>query len=488
MATCDAEAQPLLSTKPQVTPLPRAQLAIILFLRVVEPIAYTQLFPYINAMVEELGIAEPKHVGFYSGMIDSLFALTQLCTVVHWGGLSDRIGRKPVIIIGLSGVTIATVCFGLSSTLWQLLLSRALIGALCGNVAVINSAISDITDETNQSQGLSFPLLSVIWYIGAIIGPFLGGMLSHPAERYPRLFGAVPLLRERPFFLPCLTSGLITFTAILVAIFFMKETLPRLVKDRGQDIPDASPSRTSESAVQYPQPGPTESPSPGQVTTFGLLADRYVRRVVVMGFCMSFLLYAIESAIVIWSYTPLVLGGLQQEPTEIGAVLSILGILAIASTIIAFPYLHNRFKTVPLLTATLAMCGVVYASIPTVGFIIRKALPPIGQEEPGPSLGMLWAFVLCIMLTHNVAVMSYAAYMLVVKESISDSRSVGALFGLVTAAICLGEGTAPAFISSLFALSIDKQILGGNLVWLIMVCLSALGTLFSHFGLEKSAG
>lgn len=78
--------------------------------------------------------------------------------------------------------------------------------------------------------------------------------------------------------------------------------------------------------------------------------------------------------------------------------------------------------------------------------------------------------------------------MLVVKESISDSRSVGALFGLVTAAICLGEGTAPAFISSLFALSIDKQILGGNLVWLIMVCLSALGTLFSHFGLEKSAG
>lgn len=135
MATCDAEAQPLLQNTPHVTPLPKAQLAVILCLRLAEPIAYTQLFPHINAMVEELGIAPPNRVGFYSGIIDGLFSLTQLCTIVHWGGLSDRIGRKPVIIIGLSGVTVATLCFGLSRTLWQLLLSRALLGALCGNVA-----------------------------------------------------------------------------------------------------------------------------------------------------------------------------------------------------------------------------------------------------------------------------------------------------------------------------------------------------------------
>lgn len=84
----DAEAQPLLPKKP-VTPLPKFQLAIVLFARLAEPIAYTQIFPYINAvscnnslsprnhfadqlqMVEELHIAPPKQVGFYSGLIVS---------------------------------------------------------------------------------------------------------------------------------------------------------------------------------------------------------------------------------------------------------------------------------------------------------------------------------------------------------------------------------------------------------------------------------
>ncbi|KAG8910687.1 hypothetical protein FRC00_007721, partial [Tulasnella sp. 408] len=208
----DAEAQPLLPKKP-VTPLPKFQLAVVLFARLAEPIAYTQIFPYINAMVEELHIAPPKQVGFYSGLIDSLFALTQLCTIMHWGSLSDRIGRRPVILIGMSGVSVATLFFGLSNTLWQLLLSRALIGALCGNVAVIQSVISDITDETNQNRGmrkakagelseltpvvLAFALPSLAWYMGAIIGPLIGGLLSHPAEKYPNVFGGIPLLKER---------------------------------------------------------------------------------------------------------------------------------------------------------------------------------------------------------------------------------------------------------------------------------------------------
>ncbi|KAG9050204.1 hypothetical protein FS837_007102 [Tulasnella sp. UAMH 9824] len=422
MANCDPEAQPLLPNKLQVTPLPRAQVAVILLARLAEPIAYTQFLPYINSMVEGFGIAEPERVGFYSGMINGLFALAQLCTIVYWGSLSDRIGRKPVIIIGLSGVSVATLCFGLSRTLWQLLLSRVLLGALCGNVAVVRSAISDITDETNQGKGLyhvqdhsaqlltfmvlAFAFLFAVWSIGAIIGPFLGGMLSHPAERYPSLFGAIPLMRERPFFLPCLASGLITFTVILVTIFFMKETLPRLVTDKEPDRPIESPSPLK-SAAQYTQQDPAEPPSSVQVTTLGLLANRRVRRVVVVGFSMSFLLYSIDSVIVLWSYTPLVLGGLQQEPKAIGAVLSTIGLIGIASTVIAFPYLHKRIKTVPLLTATICMCGVVYVLMPTVEFIIRKALPPIGQQDPAPPLGRLWAFVLCIMLADNVALMSY---------------------------------------------------------------------------------
>ncbi|KAG8981010.1 hypothetical protein FRC05_003910 [Tulasnella sp. 425] len=403
MANYGAEAQPLLPNKLQVTPLPKAQLAVVLFARLAEPIAYTQIFPYINAMVEELGIAEPKRVGFYSGIIDSLFALVQLCTIVYWGGLSDRIGRKPVILIGLSGVSVATLCFGLSHTLWQLLLSRALIGALCGNVAVIYCGVSDITDETNQSK--AFPLLSVIWYMGAVIGPFLGGMLSHPAERYPDLFGNIPLLRNRPFFLPCLVSVLITVTAILVVAFFMTETLPPQdkVNHMEQATCNGAPSPT-DGVVQDTLVQPIPSV---QNTLFSRLTDPVARYIALMGFCIQAVDVAFGTVFVLWSYTPLTLGGLQREPREIGAVLGVTGSLGIASSIVIFPYLHARFKSVPLLASCLATSGVIFAMIPFVGYVIRSALPSVGQQEMAPPLGKLWGFILCILLIHRFAAMSY---------------------------------------------------------------------------------
>ncbi|KAG8886153.1 hypothetical protein FRB97_007191, partial [Tulasnella sp. 331] len=66
----DAERQPLLPKKFGCTPLPKEQLAIICLARLAEPIAYTQIFPYINQMVEELHLTDnPANIGFYSGLV-----------------------------------------------------------------------------------------------------------------------------------------------------------------------------------------------------------------------------------------------------------------------------------------------------------------------------------------------------------------------------------------------------------------------------------
>ncbi|KAG8981016.1 hypothetical protein FRC05_003916 [Tulasnella sp. 425] len=377
----DAESQPLLPKK-QVTPLPKAQLAIVLFARLAEPIAYTQIFPYINAMVEELHIAPPKQVGFYSGLIDSLFALTQLCTIVHWGGLSDRIGRRPVVLIGLSGVSVATLCFGLSNTLWQLLLSRALIGALCGNVAVIQCVISDITDETNRNK--AFPLPALIWYIGAMIGPLIGGLLSHPAERYPNVFGNIPLLKKR--------------------------SLPRITRAKRLKSPSATEVSSNASGVLIDDSEDPQKQAAKQEggKKLGLLSDPRVRRVVVAGFFMEFLMIGFDAVFVLWSYTPLSLGGLQRKPAEIGLFLSVVGTFGIASTTLIFPYLHDRFKSVPLFTACVAGFGLVYAMVPFVGFIVKKVLPPVSPQQPAPPLKGLWGLVLIILVFARAGAMSYS--------------------------------------------------------------------------------
>lgn len=116
------------------------------------------------------------HTGFYGGMIESLFALTQLLTVLPWASLSDSWGRKPVMLLGLSGVFVSQILFGTSTSLWQLVFARCLAGALNGNVAVVKSLVSDITDPSNRAK--AFTLLPVTWALGCSLGSLIGGSLN----------------------------------------------------------------------------------------------------------------------------------------------------------------------------------------------------------------------------------------------------------------------------------------------------------------------
>lgn len=110
--------------------------------------------------------------------------------IYFWSSLSDKIGRKPVIILGLTGVTLSATCFGLARSLLAMIVARSIAGALSGNAAVISSMIGEITDETNQGMGESavksilgitnrlvliweprtaFPLIGVTWNIGCVV-------------------------------------------------------------------------------------------------------------------------------------------------------------------------------------------------------------------------------------------------------------------------------------------------------------------------------
>ena len=137
----------------KMTPIPKLQLAIVCLVRLLEPIGFTQLFPYINEMVIKLNILDdPSKVGFVSGLVvskkivsgccyphvssdhrqESVFAAFQLISIYHWAKISDAIGRRPVLLLGATGMGLMTFLFGFSRNLLSMLVIRSLHGFFAG--------------------------------------------------------------------------------------------------------------------------------------------------------------------------------------------------------------------------------------------------------------------------------------------------------------------------------------------------------------------
>jgi MFS family permease len=143
------------------TPVPKTQLATACIIRLLDPIAFTQVFPYINEFMSSLHVTDdPSKIGFFSGLVvsagsnflgvhlmlalqESTFAISQLCAIYHWAKMSgtlirstlyihlnifpvDKIGRRPVILAGATGITITTLLFGLCRSLPTVLVVRFL--------------------------------------------------------------------------------------------------------------------------------------------------------------------------------------------------------------------------------------------------------------------------------------------------------------------------------------------------------------------------
>lgn len=116
------------------TPLPLTQIFLLCYSRLIEPIAFFSIFPYINQMIFETGGVKKEDVGFWSGLIESLFSLTQMVVMVFWGMAADRFGRKPVLVTSLCGLSGTIALFGLSRTLWQMVVFRCLSGGFAGTL------------------------------------------------------------------------------------------------------------------------------------------------------------------------------------------------------------------------------------------------------------------------------------------------------------------------------------------------------------------
>lgn len=231
------------SLRDQLRGFPAWQMCIVCLMRFSEPIAFTSLFPYVYFMVRDFNITEdPTQISKYTGYMGASFAFSQFLCCVHWGRLSDKIGRKPVLLMGLLGTMTSLLIFGFCTNFYMAIAARTLMGALNGNMPVLQTMVGEIaTDKKHQS--LAFSLIPLIWNIGSVIGPAIGGSkyLTRPkmtTEEYEGDGAYYRFIEKYPYAMSnVVVASLLLFSA-LIGFLFLEETEPsaRLRHDYGLEL------------------------------------------------------------------------------------------------------------------------------------------------------------------------------------------------------------------------------------------------------------
>ncbi|KAF9266382.1 major facilitator superfamily transporter [Marasmius fiardii PR-910] len=446
------EETPLMPRKRQRTPLDWSQLTVLYLMQICEPIASQSIYPYINQLVSELDITggDESKVGYYAGLIESLFFVTEALTVLYWSRTSDYIGRKPVLLIGLAGSTMSMLCFGLSRTFWALVVSRCLTGLLNGNIGVMKSTMGDVTDNTNRAEG--FALLPVVWSFGATVGPLLGGYFARPQDRFPNVFKG-RFWRDFPYFLPCLVASSYILTVFLISLVFLKESAPRRRRIASTDSNDTS--LTEEVSKDEPLPLRQLLVYPVMISVSNYVA-------------LAFLNIAFCALLPLFFAMPISIGGLGLSPVVIGYIL---GGYGAATGIFQFFYFAKILRW-------LGERRMFLNSVST--FIVIFPLMPLCNvfaRESG-KVDVVCCVVIGIIIVLAVIMdMAFGAIFMFITSSAPNKSSLGATNGLSQTLVSVSRAVGPAMTTSLFSFSVRKNILGGYAVYALFCGLSVAAVL-----------
>jgi DHA1 family tetracycline resistance protein-like MFS transporter len=155
------------------------------------------------------------------GAAQAAFAIAQFFSAPILGALSDRYGRRPILLLGLLGMGVNFFVTALATQFWMLLAVRVMGGAVCANIAVANAYVADITQP--QDRAKNYGLLGAMFGLGFIMGPVLGGVLGDHNVHWPFLL-----------------AGSLSLLNCLYGYFVLPESLP-LDKRRAFELAKTNP-------------------------------------------------------------------------------------------------------------------------------------------------------------------------------------------------------------------------------------------------------
>ena len=182
------------------------RLAVLIAVNFVDMIGFMIVLPLLPFYALKLH-ATPETIG----RLIASFSIAQLLAAPLWGRMSDRYGRRPALLIGLSASAIAYVVFGFASTVWLLFLSRLVQGAGGGTTGVAQAYVADTVEPGDRARALGW--LSAATSAGVMVGPAIGSFAAHLGQAAP---------------------GLVAASLCLINVFFAWRWLPESRKEPAQ--------------------------------------------------------------------------------------------------------------------------------------------------------------------------------------------------------------------------------------------------------------
>src|SRR3954453_18799443 len=168
----------------------RSPLAVIFFTVFLDLLGFGIVLPVAAYYVKALGGPRmaPEQVASTSTLLITLYSLTQFFFAPVWGRLSDRVGRRPIILMSVTGSCLSYLVFGFARTIPVLLFSRVLAGAMAANISTAQAYVADVTTPEDRTRGMG--MVGAAIGLGFFFGPAIawaggGGNPDQPSPAVP---------------------------------------------------------------------------------------------------------------------------------------------------------------------------------------------------------------------------------------------------------------------------------------------------------------
>ncbi|MBI1723171.1 MAG: MFS transporter [Gemmatimonadetes bacterium] len=319
----------------------RKSLWVLMAAAFVDMLGFAMVFPQLPYYATRLG-AQPWLIG----PLVASFSIAQLASSPVWGRVSDRYGRRPVLLIGLFASALAFLVFGFATSIWLLFLSRIVQGAGGGTTGVIQAYVSDATDPSQRARGLGW--ISASTSAGVMIGPAIGSLA----------FGRWG--PEGP--------GIVAATFCLVNVLFAWRYLPESKPDHAHE----APKRSIRAAVWHVVTRPT-APAPRLIWIYAVGMGAFTSMTAVVALYLQFR-FAIDERTIGW-------------------VFLYIGALSVIMRALVLGWLVDRLgeTRVMRLGTLLLVAGLALYPIPTTIWMAALVIPlvPVGAALLFPSVTAL---------------------------------------------------------------------------------------------------